>query len=111
MAGGRRWKEVAGKGRWQEVAGDDRRGQVAGGGRRWQEVEGECRIVQVAARCLETAVQGAGHNVDINLKDITVTGVRKLFLILAVPPPGLGLPGWPGRGRQEGGGEGGEREG
>ena len=38
--------------------------------------------MQVAARCLETAVQGAGHNVDINLKDITVTGVRNLLLIL-----------------------------
>ena len=72
---------------------------------------GSGRRVQVAARCLETAVQGAGHNVDINLKDITVTGVRKLFLILALPPPGLGLQGWPGRGRQEGGGEGGEGEG
>lgn len=32
--------------------------------------------LQVAARCLETAVQGAGHNVDINLKDITDSGFR-----------------------------------
>merc|ERR1719369_247641 len=33
--------------------------------------------LQVAARCLETAVQGARHNVDINLADITDPEFRK----------------------------------